>query len=209
MEDHLLKPTDALVLVANTEDEDYAILEVHVYEEDTGNLYVHHDIALPAFPICLAWGSCPSKAVAEGQQAELGNFVAVGTFNPAIEIWDLDVIDPLEPVGVLGGQVQAEGGEEDGEKRKKKKKKKGKKGPQYTPGSHEGPIMGLDWNAIHKQVLASGSADMTVKLWDVTTQTCSHTCNHHKDKVVAVKWHPCEVSKAMVKGLFFHMSNLL
>ena len=26
-----------------------------MYEQDTGNLYVHHDIALPAFPICLSW----------------------------------------------------------------------------------------------------------------------------------------------------------
>lgn len=28
-----------------------------------------------------------------------------------------------------------------------------------------------------------GSADKTVKIWDVTTQTCSHTFTHHTDKV--------------------------
>jgi hypothetical protein len=31
--------------------------------------------------------------------------VAVGTFRPGIEIWDLDVLDPLEPSAVLGGEA--------------------------------------------------------------------------------------------------------
>lgn len=30
--------------------------------------------------------------------------MAVGTFRPGIEIWDLDVIDPLEPSRILGGE---------------------------------------------------------------------------------------------------------
>ena len=41
----------------------------------------------------------------------LGNFVAVGTMEPHIDIWDLDLVDTLEPVASLG-------------KRKKKKLKK-------------------------------------------------------------------------------------
>ena len=41
----------------------------------------------------------------------LGNFVAVGTMEPHINIWDLDLVDTLEPVASLG-------------KRKKKKSKK-------------------------------------------------------------------------------------
>ena len=43
-----------------------------------------------------------------------------------------------------------------------------------------------------RKVLASGSADNTVKIWDVTTQTCSHTFTHHTDKVQDVTWHPTE-----------------
>lgn len=31
------------------------------------------------------------------------SYCAVGTFEPGIEIWNLDVLDPLEPTATLGG----------------------------------------------------------------------------------------------------------
>ena len=40
-----------------------------------------------------------------------GNYVALGTMEPEIQIWDLDVVNTIEPAYVLAGQ-------------KKKKKKK-------------------------------------------------------------------------------------
>jgi periodic tryptophan protein 1 len=220
VEDHCIRPTDAVLLSASVEDEEYAALEVHVYEEDTGNLYVHHDIGLPAFPLCMAWGDCPPRLQADGKgQSGVGSFLAVGTFRPGIEIWDLDVIDPLEPVAVLGGERdptkplpgEAEEDEEgdegaEGEDRKKKKdkgkKKKKRKGRRdgLVPGSHSDAVLSLSWNSHHRQVLASGSADNTVKIWDVTTQVCSHTCTHHTDKVAAVEWHPVEVGHASSRG---------
>lgn len=39
--------------VAMTEDE-FSHLEVQLLSDD-GNLYVHHDITLPDFPLSLAW----------------------------------------------------------------------------------------------------------------------------------------------------------
>ena len=36
--------------------------------------------------------------------AQARSFVAVGTFKQGIEIWDLDVLDPLEPAATLGGE---------------------------------------------------------------------------------------------------------
>lgn len=169
-EDDEVRPTDTLLAVAMTEDE-YSHLEIQLFTND-GTLYVHHDITLPEFPLCLAWLDCPPFQADGGGQSTVGNFMAVGTFNPAIEIWNLDILDPLEPTATLGGQVTA-----------KKKKGKKKSSPSYKPGSHEGAVMSLSWNKAYRQMLASGSADTSVKIWDVTTQCCSHTFNHHRDKV--------------------------
>lgn len=44
------------------------------------------DITLPDFPLSLAWMDCPPFLAGQQQQA-VGNYMAVGTFLPAIEIW--------------------------------------------------------------------------------------------------------------------------
>lgn len=192
-EDDEIKDTDALLVVAVTEDE-FSHLEVQLLSAD-GNLYVHHDISLADFPLCMAWLDCPPFQ-SEGTQKEVGNYMAVGTFNPAIEIWNLDVLDPLEPSATLGGENT----------KKSKGSKKGKN--NYLPGSHEAEVMGLSWNKAYRQALASCSADKKVKVWDVTTQVCSHTFNHHKDKVQAVQWHPVE-AWLLASGSFDRTVGLL
>jgi periodic tryptophan protein 1 len=52
--------------------------------------------------------------------------------------------------------------------------------------------MSLAWNTVHRNGLASGSADNTVKLWDLNTGACAATLAHCDDKVQAVRWHPTE-----------------
>lgn len=96
--------------------------QIWIYEEgDDGigepNVYVHHDIMLPAFPLCLAWLDCDPRG-----GSERANLCAVGTMDPGIEIWDLDVLDAVEPVACLGGFSKA-GAES--EKKKKSLKKVG------------------------------------------------------------------------------------
>lgn len=170
-DDNEIRPTDSLFVVAMTDDDDSS-LEVQLYSEE-GNLYTHHDIFLPDFPLCLAWMDCPPFLV-DGAQSGVGNYVAVGTFSPAIEIWNLDVLDPLEPSAVLGGML---------DKPKKKSKAGKKQKPQFKPGSHTEGVLSLSWNKHARQALASGSADTFLKVWDVTTHQCSHTFTSHKDKV--------------------------
>jgi periodic tryptophan protein 1 len=191
-EDDEIRPTDAMLVLAMTED-DYSHLEIQLLSEE-GNMFVHHDINLPDFPLSLAWMDCPPFR-AEGGQMAVGNYIAVGTFNPAIEIWNLDVLDPLEPTAVLGGEDPSV------------RPKKGQDAA-LVPGSHEDAVMGLSWNRMYRQALASGSADKTVKIWDTTTQQCSHTFTHHADKVQSVSWHMTE-AYILATGSFDKTISLL
>eukprot|EP00903_Cladosiphon_okamuranus_P013694 g12751.t1 len=195
-EDNIIKPGDHVLLTASTEEDEHSALEVQVYSEETGNLYVHHDIALPSLPLCLAWMDMPPRTAGmsrvSGSADEghtVGSYCAVGTFEPGIEIWNLDVLDPLEPTATLGGFK---------EKDKKPVKKPRKR--QTVPGSHTDAVLALSWNREHRHVLASGSGDDTVKVWDVTTQQCSATLTHHGDKVQGVSWHPVEATVMATVG---------
>jgi len=69
---------------------------------------VHHDFSLPSFPLAVEWMDCPPEPVAAGQSATVGSYVAIGTMQPGIELWDLDVVDAMEPVAILGGEVMSD-----------------------------------------------------------------------------------------------------
>ncbi|ESQ53564.1 hypothetical protein EUTSA_v10027098mg [Eutrema salsugineum] len=50
-------------------------------------------------------------------------------------------------------------------------------------------VIDLAWNKEFRNIVASGSADKTIKVWDVATGQCKVTMEHHKKKVQAVAWN--------------------
>ncbi|KAL1541949.1 hypothetical protein AAHA92_26100 [Salvia divinorum] len=191
-EDMTIKPEDGIIVCARNED-DVSHLEVWILEDPSdvnSNMYVHHDVVIPAFPLCTAWLDCPIKG------GEKGNFIAVGSMEPAIEIWDLDIMDEVQPSATLGGVAE-------------KKKKGTKKSIKYKDGSHTDSVLGLAWNKEYRNILASASADKLVKIWDVATETCNLTLDHHTDKarlnycVQAVAWNHF-APQVLLSGSFDH-----
>lgn len=100
-DDYTIKPTDCLFVAGKIEDE-FSHLEVYVYEENKTNLYVHHDLLLSSFPICLEW--CPVEPSSlVNAECDRANLAIVGTFLPDIEFWNLDILDTVEPHLILEG----------------------------------------------------------------------------------------------------------
>lgn len=185
-------PTDSVVLAARIEDE-VAHLEVYVYEDAADNLYVHHDVMLPAIPLCVEWvGTKPGKTLLDD---ESGNFAAVGTMDPEIELWDLDLVDCMYPNAVLGQTGEAPGAPEPVTKKKKKKSKKA------NDDYHVDSVLSLAANRQHRNLLASASADKTIKLWDLTTCKAAQSYSHHTDKVCALSWHSSQ-SSVLLSGSY-------
>ncbi|KAI0749697.1 transducin family protein/WD-40 repeat family protein [Daedaleopsis nitida] len=200
-------PTDNLLVIAKTEDE-VSQLEIYVYEESEENLYAHHDLMLPSFPLCLEWLDYPPissparQPSSSSETAQFGNFIAVGTLEPEIEIWSLDTVEAMYPDMVLGrpDKTAAHVPVPLGTGKKKRKKTKAR---AASTAHHVDAVLGLSWNRTHRNLLASASADRTVKLWDLNRdptingeggegEGALRSFDVHKDKVQAVQWNQAE-----------------
>lgn len=85
---------DNLLLMGKVQ-EDVSSLEVHVYNKEDN--YIHHDIYIPAFPMCIETISYNSK-----DQCKC-NYAAIGDMTKFIGIYDIDVVNQLEPIIKLKG----------------------------------------------------------------------------------------------------------
>ncbi|EGV62409.1 rRNA-processing protein [Yamadazyma tenuis] len=208
-------PSDNLVLATRTEDE-VSYLDVYVYDDGAGNigpddivddpelqkgymressLYVHHDLMLPAFPLTVEWINYRPGSDSEDN---IGNFAAIGTFDPQIEVWNLDCVDKAFPDLILGEPEPASVPTVKKSKNKKKKKSKS----QHVTTHHTDAVLSLSHNKIHRNVLASTSADNTVKLWDLNTGVAVRSFDsiHSKKTVSSSQWHPTESSILLTGG---------
>jgi len=199
-EDNVIHDTDSLICVGRTEGE-HSSLDVYLYDESKASLFVHHELNLPAYPLSTAWIDCNPT-----DYNTPGNFVAVGTFEPGIEIWNLDVLDVLEPVCTLGGRAEPDADRiiELREKAKKNKKAK-KKLKQELLGkikenSHSDAVLSLCWHPAVRNRLCSGSADHSIKIWDINTQQNTQTINLHQDKVQSLDFNGTEPSILLTGG---------
>lgn len=125
-EELIIKPTDNLIVAGHVH-KDESSIEVYVYDNVTSSFYLHHDIIQADYPCCVKWiGHLKNQS---------RNIAAAGYMNPDICLWDLDVVDVLEPIETLTG--------------------------------HEDAVIDICWNNKVQNIIASGSADKHVRLWNL------------------------------------------
>ncbi|SCU81482.1 LAME_0B07294g1_1 [Lachancea meyersii CBS 8951] len=199
-------PSDNMVLATRTED-DISYLDVYVYDDGAGfhdpeigqeagdeqdpdvarglvrdsALYVHHDLMLPAFPLCVEWLNYKPGSNSD----DPANFAAIGSFDPQIEIWNLDCVEKAFPDMILGDpQASASAGPGKSKKNKKTKSK-------HVTTHHTDAVLSLAHSKHFRPVLASSSADKTVKLWDLNEGVAARSIAalHSNKNVSAIQWH--------------------
>ncbi len=192
------------MLVTATVEQNLPQLHFFVYDESTEYLGPHHDLLLSSMPLCLEWLDYPISSTASAMDtgddsapspSQFGNYIAIGTMDPEIEIFSVDLLESVYPDLVLGNpkETAAHVPKPAGTGKKKRKKTKHR---AISDKHHVDAVLSLSWNRTARQMLASGSADRTVKLWDLSRDQKEGAFRSfeklHKDKVQAVQWNPAE-----------------
>ncbi|TNJ27500.1 WD40 repeat protein [Giardia muris] len=178
LEDFKLINSDNMLVGARTMDLSY--IDCLVYNSETNDFYLHHNMISGVMPLSVVY----FDFVPQGDGAA-GNYCAISGFSSEIEIWDLDVLDAIAPVAVLGGtQVVTLRPKGPGFPKRKKE--------FPLPGSHKDHILSLAWSSLHRNILASASADMSIKIWDLNKLTCLYTFEglHSNGPISSIAFHP-------------------
>lgn len=84
----------------------------------------------------------------------------------------------------------------------KKQQKRREEAGEILQG-HEDAVLCLSVNPFQQEYLASGSADQTVKIWDITERTCKQTYSLHTEKVQIALWNQ-KNEQLLLTGGFDH-----
>ncbi|XP_017149335.1 periodic tryptophan protein 1 homolog [Drosophila miranda] len=169
-DDEVIKPSDNLILVGHVQD-DAASMEVWVFNQEEEALYTHHDFLLPSFPLCIEWMNHDAGS------DKAGNMCAIGCMDPIITVWDLDIQDSIEPTFKLGS--------------------KGSRKHQKEQYGHKDAVLDLSWNRNFEHILASGSVDRTLILWDMDEGQPHTTITAFEEKVQSLEFHPTEAQSIL------------
>lgn len=169
LDDITFRETD-LVFVCGRSGEEPS-LELYVYDDPKSNIYLHHDAPLISPPVSTAWLTDGSASMC-----------AVSSLKPFVEIWNLDDMNSADPILLLGGCVASENNA-----------RKTIKAHMLKPESHRDAVCCVRWNTLMSHILATASADATVKFWDLHSGDCSVT-SRESDRVQSIDWHPADAS---------------
>eukprot|EP00996_Jenningsia_fusiforme_P000288 NODE_1238_length_1623_cov_25.611817_g1103_i0.p1 GENE.NODE_1238_length_1623_cov_25.611817_g1103_i0~~NODE_1238_length_1623_cov_25.611817_g1103_i0.p1 ORF type:complete len:428 (-),score=73.14 NODE_1238_length_1623_cov_25.611817_g1103_i0:188-1471(-) len=154
--------------VFNERKSDYT-LYVGVYDDARDNVFLRQDLPLSHPPLDVCW--------LNNLNGTNASFAAVSTMLPYVEIFNLWKPKDVRPASILGGPKNPENlyvplGED-----------------ELIPGSHKDTVIKIDWNRNQPNILATSSADTTIKLWDLNTSNCAHTIAEYSVPVVGLQWH--------------------
>ncbi|KAK1932679.1 WD domain, G-beta repeat containing protein [Babesia divergens] len=96
--------------------------------------------------------------------------VAAGTYESHIDIWNMRDIDRLEPTITLGA------------------------GNRSQSNGHKDAVQCLSSSPHVAQLMASGSADSTAKVWDLNEAQVLNSFNHHTSNVQVVEFSPFDAA---------------
>jgi len=172
---YAIKETDLIFAAANAE-EDRSFVDIYVYDTVEYSMFTRQTFDLNSYPLSLEF--LPSFS-----NNDKSTLLAVGSFDQVIDLWDIADLQADEPKASLGVAMDL------------------KAPPKMTKAeTHTDAVLALHTCPTSRHVLASGSADHTVRVWDLNTQQSIKTLSHHSDKVQAVQWHPDQAAVLLTAG---------
>ncbi|GAU38263.1 hypothetical protein TSUD_119450 [Trifolium subterraneum] len=201
-DDMVIGPTDYAIVTARSVNDEHGLVEVWTFEDrEYEDIEVHHDIQIEAFPLCMDF------------QSEERNFLAVGTTDTSIEIWDLNDVQAVAwnlhtaPWVLLSGSSDGTVASKDTREPLTSftwPVRAGVKSLAWDPycgfyfvasledgtveyfdvrmapasiftlDAHTKAVTSVSYNQLEHNILATGSLDQTVKVWDLSNNqpTC-------------------------------------